>query len=191
MAADYLDYINIKAYDLYGSWTHKCGHHAQLYAKGKDESSGSSTVHYLLSRKVPAKKILLGIPIYGRSFLNTTGPGHRFKGTGGEHGVFEYRQLPRKGTREQVDKGLVAAQCVGGDGGFVTYDNPETVKMKATYCKQKGLGVSQTRLSLYDVRPGADMTMMRQGLFYWAGPADSKDSKRSLIAAEFRTLHGT
>ncbi|KAI7917766.1 vacuolar protein sorting 53 [Pyricularia oryzae] len=153
MAADYLDYINIKAYDLYGSWTHKCGHHAQLYAKGKDESSGSSTVHYLLSRKVPAKKILLGIPIYGRSFLNTTGPGHRFKGTGGEHGVFEYRQLPRKGTREQVDKGLVAAQCVGGDGGFVTYDNPETVKMKATYCKQKGLG----------------------GLFYWAGPADSKD----------------
>jgi chitinase len=36
---------------------------------------------------------------------------------------------------------VVAAFCVGGDGGFVTYDNPETVKMKANYCKEKGLGV--------------------------------------------------
>lgn len=32
---------------------------------------------------------------------------------------------------------------------------------------------------------------MIQGLFYWAGPADAKESKRSLIAAGFRTLHGS
>jgi len=51
----------------------------------------------------------------------------------------------------------------------VTYDNPETVKMKAAFCKQKGLG----------------------GLFYWAAPADAKDSKRSLIAAGFRALHSS
>lgn len=38
----------------------------------------------------------------------------------------------------------VGAYCVGGDGGFVTYDNPETVRARAVCCKQKGLelGVS-------------------------------------------------
>lgn len=141
-AADYLDFINLMAYDLYGPWTQKAGHHAQLYSLGKGEPSGSSGVQYLMAHGFPAKKILLGIPVYGRSFLNTSGPGHRFRGAAGEGGSFEYRELPRKGTKEQVDKRVIAAQCVGGDGGFVTYDNPETVKMKAAFCRQKGLGVS-------------------------------------------------
>ncbi|KAK4458797.1 family 18 putative glycoside hydrolase [Cladorrhinum samala] len=168
-AAEYLDVINLIAYDFFGTWTHKSGHHAQLYSMSKDEPSGASGVQYLMASGVPAKKILLGIPLFGRSFLHVTGPGHKNRGGGGEDGSFEYSQLPRKGTKEQIDKRAVAAQCIGGDGGFVSYDNPDTVKIKATFCKQKGLG----------------------GLFYWNAPSDSKDSKRSLITAGFRTLHSS
>ena len=141
-AVDYLDFINLTAYDFYGSWTARTGHQAQLYAMNRDETSASSGVSYLISAGVPGKKILLGIPVFGRSFLQATGPGQKFRGAGGEDGSFEYKDLPRKGVKEQVDKRSVAAQCIGGDGGFVTYDNPDTVKMKAAFCKQKGLGVS-------------------------------------------------
>jgi chitinase len=141
-AAEYLDFINLKACDMFGEWTPRSGHQAQLYAMNKDEGSGSSGVQYLMAHGFPAKKILLGIPVYGRSFLHATGPGQKFRGVGGDDGSFDYNQLPRRGTKEQVDKRTVAAQCVGGDGGFVTYDNPETVKIKAAFCKQKGLGVS-------------------------------------------------
>lgn len=109
----------------------------------KDEPSGASGVQYLMASGVPGKKILLGIPLFGRSFLHVTGPGHKHRGGGGEDGSFEYNQLPRKGTKEQIDKRAVAAQCIGGDGGFVSYDNPDTVKIKASFCKQKGLGVSR------------------------------------------------
>ncbi|KAL2023622.1 hypothetical protein VTK56DRAFT_1779 [Thermocarpiscus australiensis] len=165
--AEYVDAINLTAYDFFGQWTHRSGHHAQLYSTNKEEPSGASGVHYLVSCGVPGKKILLGIPLFGRSFLHVSGPGHRNRGVGGDNGAFEYNQLPRKGTKEQVDKRAVAAQCVGGDGGFVTYDNPDTVRMKATFCKQKGLG----------------------GLFYWSAPSDAKESKRSLITAGFKTLH--
>ncbi|UKZ75927.1 hypothetical protein TrVFT333_003623 [Trichoderma virens FT-333] len=154
-AAEYLDYINLVAYDFFGTWTSKSGHHAQLYTMNKDEPSASSG------------SILLGIPTYGRSFLKANGPGQDFNGVGGQDGTFEYSELPRKGCKEIVDRRYIAAQCVGGDGGFVTYDNPETVKVKAEFCKQKGLG----------------------GLFYWNGPADSRDQARSLIAAGFRALH--
>lgn len=146
--ADYLDLLNLMAYDFYGSWTPRSGHHAQLYSASKDEPSASSIVQYVLNRGYPAKKILLGIPAYGRSFLHASGPGQEFWGGGGEDGTFEYRQLPREGCRETVDKRACAATCVGGGGGFVSYDNPDTVKMKAAFCKQKALGVSRYRSPL-------------------------------------------
>lgn len=146
-SAEYLDSVNLMAYDFFGSWTPKSGHHAQLYAMNKEEASGASGVQHLMASGVPSKKILLGIPLFGRSFLHVNGPGHKFRGAGGDEGSFEYSQLPRRGTKEQVDKRSVAAQCVGGDGGFVTYDNPDTVKIKATFCKQKALGVRQTASS--------------------------------------------
>ncbi|KAK4147801.1 endochitinase B1 [Dichotomopilus funicola] len=168
-SAEYLDTVNLNTFDFFGPWSPKSGHHAQLYTMSKDEQSAATAVKDLMSSGVPGKKILMGIPTYGRSFLNVAGPGHKNRGMGGADGAFEYNQLPRKGTKELVDKRAVAAQCVGGDGGFVTYDNPETVKMKAAFAKQKGLG----------------------GLFYSSGPSDAKESKRSLITTGFKTLHSS
>ncbi|KAL2210600.1 family 18 glycosyl hydrolase [Sarocladium strictum] len=169
-AAPYLDFVNLMAYDFFGSdWSKRSGHHSQLYAMSKDEPSASAGVSYLVSHGLPAKKILLGIATYGRSFLGAAGPGQKFKGGGGNDGTFDYNRLPRKHCKEVVDKKHIAAQCVGGDGGFITYDNPDTVKAKASYCKQKGLG----------------------GMFYWNAPADSKERSRSLIAAGFGTLHSS
>ncbi|EMR62253.1 putative glycoside hydrolase family 18 protein [Eutypa lata UCREL1] len=168
-AASYLDYINLMAYDFCGHWDSRSGHHARLYSLNKDEVSASSGVAYLMASGCPPKKILLGIPVYGRSFLGVSGPGHRHRGGGGQDGAFEYHELPRRHAKESVDRRIGAASCVGGDGGFVSYDNPETVKMKAAFCKQKGLG----------------------GLFYWTGPADSQEKGRSLIAAGFKALHSS
>lgn len=130
------------AYDFTGSWSPKAGHHAQLLPDNSSENSGSAAVDYVISTGFPAAKILLGIPVYGRSFLGAEGPGYSYTGTGGEEGTFEYKQLPREGTEEIVNTQLVAAFCVGGDGGFVSYDNPETVKLKAIYCREKRLGVN-------------------------------------------------
>lgn len=141
-AAMYLDFINLLAYDFAGPWDHRAGHHAQLYSMDKTQASGDTGVAYLLGHGCPSQKILLGIPLYGRSFLGVNGPGHRHKGCGGENGAIEYNMLPMRHAKETVDKRICAASCVSGDGGFVTYDNPDTVKMKGSYCKQKKLGVS-------------------------------------------------
>lgn len=138
------------AYDFAGSWSPKAGHHAQLYpANAATENSGSAAVDYVISTGFPAAKILLGIPVYGRSFLGASGPGRSYRGHGGEDGTFEYKQLPREGTEEIVNTRLVAAFCVGGDGGFVSYDSPETVKLKANYCREKRLGVGYLYFSAF------------------------------------------
>lgn len=168
-AAAYLDFINLMAYDFSGPWTKFSGHHAQLHCPqipGSDvTASCSSAVTYMLSKGVPSRKILLGVPTYGRSFLGATKAGQSFSGHGGEEGTFEYRDLPRPGTHEQIDEIAVAAFCIGSDGGFVTYDNPRTVQLKALFAKQHRLG----------------------GLFYWTGTADLQ-GPRSLIQAGHNSL---
>ncbi|KAF7934331.1 uncharacterized protein EAE98_000959 [Botrytis deweyae] len=166
-AQDYLDLINLMAYDFHGSWSQKSGHHAQLFPGNvPDAANGSAAVDYVVSTGFPASKILLGVPVYGRSFLNSRGPGHPYQGCGGEEGTFEYKSLPRPGTQEVVDTTTISASCHGGDGGWVSYDNPQTVRMKADYCRQRRLG----------------------GLFYWTGTADAP-GPRSLISAGFKALH--
>ena len=125
---------------------------------------------YVLAAGVPGYKIVLGVPAYGRSFLGATKPGDSYNGHGGQDGTFDYRDLPRPSTEERVDRVLGAAFCVGGDGGFVSYDNPQTVRMKAAFVKNEA-----RRLG---------------GLFYWAGTGDVSEGKRSLVENGYYELHG-
>lgn len=140
-AQEYLDFLNLVTYDFVGPWSFKSGHQAQLYPASADEESGSAGVEYLLSAGFPPSKVVLGIPVYGRSFLGATGPGQDFHGPGGRDGIFDYKDLPRPGTEEAFDTRVVAASCTGADGGFISYDSAQTVALKAGYCRQKGLKV--------------------------------------------------
>lgn len=142
-AQDYLDFINLMAYDFTGPWSPTAGHHAQLYPGSPGEPSGSAAVDYVKSTGFPPKKINLGIPVYGRSFLGASGPGDIYSGQGGEEGTFEYKVLPRTGADETVDFTRIAASCTGPDGGFITYDNPDTVRSKGRYCRTEKLGVGE------------------------------------------------
>ena len=121
---------------------------------------------YVQSQGVSARKILLGVPAYGRSFLGASKAGDRFTGHAGEEGTFEYKDLPRPGAVVKFDEEVGAVFCVGGDGGFVTYDNVQTVQMKAQFARKEGLG----------------------GLFFWTGTGDSQDST-SLVETSYRSLY--
>ena len=166
-AVSHLTFLNLMAYDFTGSWTSTSGHHSPLYA-AKGAQSANAGVQYCLSQGVPSSKLLLGIPCYGRSFLGCDRPGQTHKGCGGEDGAFEYRDLPRPDATEVVDQGAIAAYCVGGDGGFVSYDNPFTVSKKAKFVRQEKLG----------------------GLFYWTGTGD-KSAEEGLVYNGYTALHSS
>ena len=172
-ASTYLDFINLMAYDFSGPWTERCGYQSQLFTpkhpySDAAKNSCQSGVEYLISHGVPSTKILLGVPAYGRSFLGAKKAGDKFTGQSGEEGVFEYRDLPRPGAKESVDEKVGAAYCIGGDGGFVTYDNRETVQLKARFAKANRLG----------------------GLFFWTGTGDAQPP-RSLVETASVTLNST
>ena len=72
-AQAFLDYINLMAYDQFGADSDATtGHHAPLFtspANPKQNSAATSIDHYIAAG-VPASKLVLGVPFYGKAWGN-------------------------------------------------------------------------------------------------------------------------
>jgi chitinase len=144
----YLDFFNLMAYDFAGSWDTRAGHQANLFpSKNNPDStpfSADTAVKYYISQGVPASKIVLGMPIYGRAFENTDGLGKPFSGTGQgtwENGVHDFKKLPLDEAREDCDEEAGATYSYDPvKRVLVTYDTVEMARKKAGWIRQEGLG---------------------------------------------------
>ena len=145
---NYLDFFNLMAYDFAGSWDATAGHQANLYPSKSNPSSTpfsiDAAVRYYISQGVHSGKIVLGMPIYGRAFENTDGPGKPFSGTGQgtwENGVHDFKKLPLPGSEEKYDEEAGATYCYDPTKRvLVTYDTVEMARKKAEHIKREGLG---------------------------------------------------
>lgn len=169
-AGQHLDFLNLMGYDFTGGWTDVSGHQAQLLPPGKIlaetyptlRKSCSGGVDYAISRGFPSSKILLGVPAYARYFPQTRGPGQPFSNAG----EIEYCDMPEGWIQHAtIDECSGAASYVDSEKGFVSFDVPQTVAIKARYAKANDLA----------------------GLFYWTAVGDRCDN-HSLVAAGYKEL---
>ncbi|MGL6001053.1 MAG: glycosyl hydrolase family 18 protein [Plesiomonas sp.] len=184
-AAQYVDRFNVMTYDFYGAWNNEPGHQAALYCgshleaarcqgTGKDSSGKDYTnkpdyntdnaIKLMLAKKVLAKKLNVGVAMYGRGWGGVTPAslkiaGNPMSGTANgavkgtfEAGVVDYWDLLKRslgttngtgvngfqyGYDEQAQAPYVWNQ---GTGELITYDNPRSVQAKGDYVRANGLG---------------------------------------------------
>ena len=168
-----LDYVNLMAYDFAGSWSKYTGHNANLHANPDNPNatpfSTDVAVNAYVAGGVPASKIVLGMPIYGRSFQQTEGIGKLYNGIGQgswESGVWDYKTLPKAGATVQCDD--VADGCYSYDPSskeLISFDTPAIISTKVSWLKDQGLG----------------------GSMFWEASADKKGSD-SLIGTSHQGL---
>lgn len=115
------------------------------------------------------------MPLYGRAFENTAGPGHPYSGVGQgtwENGVHDYKKLPLEGSVVKYDEEAVASYCFkdngGGKGTVVSYDTVAIARMKAEWVVRDGLG----------------------GAMWWESSAD-KEGNESLIGNVVDVFQGS
>ena len=148
--AGYLDFFNLMAYDYAGSWDATSGHQANLYKSNSNPTSTpfntDQAVKDYIAAGVPASKIVMGMPLYGRAFESTDGPGKTYSGVGQgswENGIWDYKVLPKAGATEKMDSEAGATYSYDSSSReMISYDNKAMSVIKKDYIKNKGLGGS-------------------------------------------------
>jgi chitinase len=146
----YLDWINLMSYDFFNSLTPTTGHHAGLHpaehAAPADRSADAAVKQYLAAG-VPADKIVLGVAFYGRGFAGVTpvnnGVNQPYQRFEAEH---SYAELAGKFVGQQgfIRYWDASAQAPylwnSASRTFITYDDPQSIAVKAHYVIEQRLG---------------------------------------------------
>jgi chitinase len=142
-----MEWINVMTYDYAGDWTDYAGHNAPLFASSKapgPRRSAHDTIEYLVrDRKIPADRLALGIPLYGRGFAvaepyASTKGADKKRVPGG--GYRNYGRLVEQGWRRVWDDETKTPWLLAPDhSAVVGYDDPESVAAKAAYANEHHL----------------------------------------------------
>ncbi|KAL9101722.1 MAG: hypothetical protein Q9163_003044 [Psora crenata] len=144
----YLDFWNLMAYDYAGSWDTHAGHQANIYPSSTNPCSTPYSTHAAVEAYVgagiPRSKLVIGMPLYGRAFTNTSGPGKPFYGAGEgswEQGVWDAKVLPKEGAREEWDDEVKASFSYDPVKNImVSYDSKRAMEWKGDWIRREGFG---------------------------------------------------
>jgi len=122
--APYLDFVNIMTYDM-GNPPY---HNAALYNSSKTKLSCDASVKLHIAAGVPAGKIVMGIPFYGHG-----------NGTDCDD-YMDFNEISYDGFTRMWDEKAKVPYLVNAQGTLVlSYDDEESVGLKADYIRDKGL----------------------------------------------------
>ncbi|KAI1118883.1 glycoside hydrolase superfamily [Nemania sp. NC0429] len=144
----YVDIWHLMSYDYTGSWNPRSGHQANVFAnKANTFSTPLNTddaVRYYEAQGISGQKMVIGLPLFGRSFNGTSGLGQNYTsiGTGGpQPGVWYYKDLPKPGARERFDEVAKATYSYDPRSHeLISYDDVRSTEFKARYIRDRRLG---------------------------------------------------
>ncbi|MBO0950816.1 glycoside hydrolase family 18 protein [Fibrella forsythiae] len=166
-AQTYLDYVNIMTYDLYHGNDKVTGHHSPLAQSKKGDQSRNSSISAVeghIRAGVPANKIVLGLPFYGRGWTEVADVDHGlYQPATGKHLFISYDELVDKyisknGFTRYWDADAKAPYLWNPTTRtFITYADEESFTPKIEYVKKKGLAGMMFWEYIYDLRQNSKL----------------------------------
>ncbi|KDO34968.1 hypothetical protein SPRG_01030 [Saprolegnia parasitica CBS 223.65] len=172
----HVDFLNLMTYEYTGAWSSRVGYHSNLFpnphAPNGLRSSVSSAVQYYLTRGCPSEKLVMGVPLYGKSFERTRGLFAPFAPpTSGSHapdGLWDYKDIalhasPRFDATAQATYAYNATTRT-----VLVYDDPKSVAAKVAYMQAHRLG----------------------GLMFWEASGDAAAGSSASLLTTYASLVG-
>lgn len=143
-AQEYLDVINIMAYDFYTAGDKVTGHHSNLYPHGAKGRSAQTTVEEHIEFGVPSEKLVLGVPFYGRMWKNVPPDENGLFQSGDFEMGLPYHQIfALSKTSHYVrfwdEKASVPYLYSAKDSAWITYEDTESLAEKMKFIKENKL----------------------------------------------------
>jgi len=150
-AQEYLDLVNIMSYDLLGPGDEITGHHANLYRgnpktmpEGKRNRAVQSAVEDHIEFGVPAGKLVMGIPFYGKRWKEVSFENNGLNQSGkwdcalSNDKIQELLKDPNYKTYwDELSKNSYLYSKENRE--WVTYESPRSINEKIDYVHQMGL----------------------------------------------------
>ncbi|MDB6039603.1 MAG: chitinase [Verrucomicrobiales bacterium] len=145
-----MDWLNVMTYDMAGEWTDYAGHHSPLFASSKQPGHPRSTelsMKYLLERGIPANRLAVGIPLYGKGFAvsepyasTASAKGTRDARTprGGSYAKLLQLQKDKNWARKWDDETKNPWLFAPDGNAVIGYDDPESVALKSEWTFKQG-----------------------------------------------------
>ncbi|MDB4921814.1 glycoside hydrolase family 18 protein [Mucilaginibacter sp.] len=145
----YLDYVNIMTYDIYNGNDKVTGHQSNLYQSKYGHQvrvSAADAIQNFIKAGVPANKIVMGLPFYGRGWtmVNDQDRG-LYQPSAGHHFSLPYDSLEnsyinKNGFERFWDKKSKVPYLWNSKvHTFVTYNDVRSFKYKTRYVKKNNL----------------------------------------------------
>lgn len=169
----YCDYVQLMTYDMRGGFQVLTGHHAGLYNTTGDlfRISADSCARDFEAHGVPREKLVLGAAFYSRKWTGVENahngllmPAKSTGGGGGNWAKLYHELIGKNGFTRYWDDEAKAPWLFDGET-FYSYDDPDSLRCKCEYIKERGL----------------------KGLMYWVYLIDPADV---MLPAIYDTLHG-
>jgi chitinase len=141
-----VDFVNLMTYDLVGGYSIVTGHHTPLHDYMPGQESASKCVNWLLDRKIPAGKLIIGAAMYARVWENLPETNHplyqfgKFK-QGVAYADFANYFSDTSGFRYHWDRKAKAPyQYNATKHLFATFDDKRSIEAKTKFIRRKKLG---------------------------------------------------
>ncbi|KAI6681290.1 hypothetical protein NL676_035171 [Syzygium grande] len=142
----HVDWVSPMCFDYHGSWENFTGEQSALY-DSKSNISTSYGISSWIRAGVPPRKLVMGLPLYGRTWTlqnpNVNEVGAPAVGTGPGDGVLTYSQIVdfnlQNHTTVKFDEESVSYYSYVGVS-WIGYDDVQSAQRKVRFARSQGLG---------------------------------------------------